>query len=511
MRIPYSELNRYVEVSDIDPQKLVEDLNTHSVEASLDYFGNPEVEKVVVGKILKTEPHPSLKKLLVCEVDIGNQKAVVCTNDKSVKEGDKVFLVLPGGKIGSLEIGERNFKGIVSQGMFLGLEEIVGIPSEGVFKFHDPEVKPGTDVGKLLALGEPIIELDITPNRGDLLSVKGLAREISALYGRPLKMEKIDITKPFGKGVEIEILDEGCNRYRGAVVKNVEIKESPLWLEVALWKFGEAVINNVVDITNYLLFTEGNPMHAFDLDKIEGSVKVRSAQKGEKFLALNGKEYTLEGGEIVIADDRKILALAGIIGGLESAVSEKTKNILLETAYFNPFKVRKTAKKYDIRTESSYRFERNVDIENIPRAQTLALKLINRLAGGQIEGIKDIYPNPYQPKEVELSYTKYKEYTGSDIEPQRALEILNNLGLKTEATFKGFAQEELKRAVLKLVAQKLGCDGFLLLGDKEALLMCKGKSIPVKVLKEEEKVSQEGNVIFYNLSGDGLKIYFDLK
>ncbi len=506
MRVPYSELNKYIKVEDIDPKELVERLNTHSVEATLDFFGNSNVEKVVVAKILKTEPHPTLKKLLVCEVDIGTQKVVICTNDKTVKEGDKVFAVLPGGRIGDLKIGERNFKGIVSKGMFLGLEELVGVSSEGVFKFHDPNVEPGTDVKKLLGLGEPIIELDITPNRGDLLSVKGLAREIAALYNRPISLPEAPRLDIFGSDAEIEILDNDCGRYRGAVVRNVNVGESSLWLMVALWKFGEAVINNVVDITNYLLFTEGNPMHAFDLDKIEGKIYVRSANEGETFKALNGKEYKLSTEDLVIADDKKVLALAGVIGGADSGVSEKTENILLETAYFNPYRVRKSAKRHDIRTESSYRFERNVDIENIERSQNLAVKLIRDLAGGEVSTVRDVYPNPYRPKEVSLSFRKLVEYTGGYIEPKKVFQILNSLGLPTEVEIE---EESLKRAILKFLVQKMGCEGFRLLykEDKvDAYIICDGKEIPVKFGDVE---NFEGIVI--NYTGKGEKIDIDIK
>lgn len=473
MRVPYSELNKYVEVSDINPESLVEKLNTHSVEATLDRFGNPDVEKVVVGQILKTEPHPSLKKLLVCEVDVGTEKVTVCTNDKTVKEGDKVFVVLPGGKVGDLQITERDFKGVVSKGMFLGLEELVGVPSEGVFKFHDPTVKVGTDAKKLLGLGEPIIELDITPNRGDLLSVKGLAREISALYGRPLKKVEGLTTDVFGDEVEIEILDKDCSRYRGVVLRGVKVGESPLWLMAALWKFGEAVINNVVDVTNYVLFTEGNPMHAFDLDKIEGNIYVRRAENGEKFKALNGKEYTLNEEDLVIADDKKVLALAGIIGGADSAVGETTQNILLETAHFNPFRVRKTAKRLDIRTESSYRFERNVDVENIPNAQGIALKLLKELSGGKITTVKDIYPQPYQPKTVSLSYKKYKAYTGADIDPREAANILNNLGLPTAVEAKGLDDNVLRKILIKLIAERKGCKNYVCVEAEEGTITVK--------------------------------------
>jgi phenylalanyl-tRNA synthetase beta chain len=477
MRVPYSILDRYVDISDIDPQELVEKLNAHSVEATLDHFGNSDIEKAVVGKVIKTTPHPSLKKLLVCEVSVGNQTLTVCTNDRTVREGDKVFLLLPGGRIGDLKITERDFKGIKSQGMFLGLEELVGIPSEGVFKFRDPQVEEGSDVKELLGLGEPIVELDITPNRGDLLSVKGLAREISALYGKPLRASDIQIWEPFGEGIQIELLDrEGCGRYRAALIRGVEVKESPLWLQASLWKFGQNSVNNVVDVTNYILFAEGNPMHAFDWNKIEGKVYVKPAEGGEKFKALNGKEYTLERGDLVIADEQKVLALAGIIGGEDSAVSEDTTDILLETAYFDPFRVRKTAKRLDLRTESSYRFERNVDIENIPRAQSLAISTILPLAGGQTVALREVYPQPYRPKRVKLRYSKLTAYVGEDIEPSRVAEILNRLGLPTAVSLE-VSEEALKEVLLQLLSDRLGCKDARLepAGVEGGYVTCDGK------------------------------------
>jgi phenylalanyl-tRNA synthetase beta chain len=509
MRVPYSILNQYVEVEDIDPKELVENLNTHSVEATLDYFGNTDIDRVIVGQILKTEAHPSLKKLLVCEVDIGDRKVTICTNDKTVKEGDKVFLVLPGGRIGDLQITERNFKGVVSQGMFLGLEELVGVPSEGVFKFRDETIKSGTDVKKLLGIGEPIVELDITPNRGDLLSVKGLAREISALYGRPLKDIQVPHYEVFGNDIEIDILEpDYCHRYRGTVVRNVEVKESPLWLQIALWKFGANSINNIVDITNYVLYTEGNPMHAFDLDKIEGKIYVRFAKEGEKFLALNGNEYKLSSEDLVIADDKKVLALAGVIGGLESAVSENTKNILFETAYFDPFKVRKTAKRHDIMTESSYRFERNVDIENVERTQNLAVKLTLKLAGGKVSTVVDEYVKPYRPKEVKLFLSKYRKYTGSDIEPEKAKEILNNLGLPTELEY-NFGTEEIKKMLIVYLQKVKGLKVFQTFeSEVDGYIAENGERLtPFLILEEErEKSNFKGKVFRYKLTEYGLEI-----
>ncbi len=503
MRVPYSELARYVDVSDIDPEELVERLNTHSVEATLDHFGNPNVDSVVVGKILKTEPHPSLKKLLVCEVDVGKRTLTVCTNDRSVQKGDKVFAVLPGGRVGDLKISERNFKGVLSQGMFLGLEELVGVPSEGVFKFHDPKVEPGENAIHLLGIGEPIIELDITPNRGDLLSVKGLAREVAALYGRKLKEPQVENFEPFGNEIEIEILDtSACDRYRGAVIRNVKVGESPLWLMVALWKFGEATINNVVDITNYLLFTEGNPMHAFDLSKIEGKVVVRRAKEGETFKALNGKEYTLTPEDLVVADERKVLALAGVIGGAESAVSEETTDILLETAHFDPFTVRKAAKRHDIRTESSYRFERNVDIENVPRAQSSAVKLIENLAGGKITSIKEIYPKPYRPKVVSLNHSKLEDYTGTKFDPSEVLRILNSLGIPTEVEVD---ESLLRKVVLKKLSEIRNCEGFELLSEENrAYLLCGGKKVEVRF--GEDCADFDGLCAEYRLGPDGLEL-----
>ncbi|RTZ60755.1 MAG: hypothetical protein DSZ31_01515, partial [Gammaproteobacteria bacterium] len=279
---------------------------------------------------------------------------------------------------------------------------------------------------------------------------------------------------------------EACKRYRGAVVRNVKVKESPLWLQVSLWKFGQNSVNNIVDITNYILFTEGNPMHAFDLDKIEGKIYVKPAEGGERFKALNGKEYILQKGDLVIADDKKILALAGIIGGENSAVSEDTTNILLETAYFDPFRVRKTAKRLDIRTESSYRFERNVDIENVANAQDLALSLILKLAGGEVTSLKEVYPNPYQPQKVRLKYSKLTAYVGENIDPSLASEILNSLGLPTKVTLEVSDDQALREAILKVVSSKLGCKEAQITpqGDGSGYILCNGRRVKYELTEK---------------------------
>jgi len=493
MRVPYSELGRFVKVEDIDPAELVEKLNRHSVEATLTHFGNTDLEGVKVARVLDVKPHPELKKLLVCRVDAGGEILTVCTNDRSVKEGELLAVAPPGARVGEITVERRNFKGVVSEGMFLGGEDLVGIPTEGVFRLPPKAAAPGEDVIKLLSIGEPIIELDITPNRGDLLSVKGLAREVCAIYDRPMNEPPVEDFEAGGKMPPAAIEDRGCSRYRLLLLEGLEIKESPLWLKLALWKFGERDINAAVDATNYAMFLEGNPLHAFDADKIEGRISVRSAREGERFLALNGKEYELKEGDLVIADEKKILALAGIIGGAESAVSPSTTRILLEGAHFDPFRIRKTAKRLDLRTESSYRFERNVDVENVARAQNLAAAVILRLSGGRAVGKIDLYPEPYRPPRVTLRLSEYEATVGEGVDPREAAKILKNLGFSARVRAKGLSEEALRRTALRLAAERLGCRRFLpeAVNGSRVVISCGGKRAEIDLDRETELLKEE--------------------
>jgi len=431
MRVPYSWIKEFIDI-DKPAEEVVEKLNETGLEASVETFGK-YIPNLVTVKILEVKKHPERDKLFICKVTDGEREYQIITGADNVKEGAIGILAKVGSKINGIEIKERNFGSYKSEGMLVSLEELgIADSSEGIFLLPD-DTPIGVDASKLLGLGEEkIIEIDITPNRGDALSVLGLAREIGAIYNIKRKKLKPNVEILNQLSPEIEIKTDKCNRYRGVIIKNVTVKPSNLEITLKLIKSGQRPINNIVDITNYILLQEGQPLHAFDLDKLEGKIIVRNAKKGEKIVALDGKEYELEETDIVIADEKKPIAIAGIIGGENTKVDENTKDILLEAAHFDHIAVRKTAKRLGISTESSYRFERGVDIEHLPEAEDKAVELIVKLAGGKAVGKKDLYPNPYKPKKIKLREKTTERILGIRIPKEEASDYLNRLEIPTE-------------------------------------------------------------------------------
>jgi len=431
MRVPFSWLSEFLEIEGFSAEEIAERLSLQSVEAEVSTFGI-DLDGVAFGKVLEVKEHPKDKKLLVVKVLVGeNTYLNVVTADRTVKKGVGVIVALPNSKVGGRCITKREFEGIISEGMLLSAQELgLEEASEGVLQI-DEDFKPGTDARIVLGFGEKVIELDITPNRGDVLSVRGLARDLGAILNLERKEPELRRWKDLGE-IEISVEDPDCHRYRGVVIRNLEIKTSPLWIRRRLWQCGIRSINNVVDITNYVLLQEGQPLHAFDLDKLSGGIVVRSAMEGEKIKTLDGAERKLNKEILVIADEEKPVAVAGVIGGEESAVNSETKNILLESAYFDPKRIRRSSKKLGVQTESSYRFERNVDIENVDRAQDLAVNLILQTAGGEVVAVKDVYKRKYVPKRIFLPLGKYMRYAGEPYDKEEASRILNVLEIPHE-------------------------------------------------------------------------------
>ncbi len=431
MRVPLSWLEEFLEIEGVSAEEIAERLSLQSVEATVDTFGT-ELDGVVFGKVLEVKEHTKRRDLYVVLVQVGeNTKVHIVTADRSLKEGDGVLVALPNSKVGDRCITRREFEGVVSEGMLLsaqdlGLEE----KSEGVLKIEEG-FRPGTDGGHILGFGEKILELDITPNRGDVLSVRGLARDLSAILGLPKKKVEAEPLTDTGE-LTIEIEDGDCHRYRGVILEGVKVKDSPLRIRRRLWQCGIKAINNVVDVTNYILLQEGQPLHAFDLDRLEGGIRVRRAKAGERIVALDGEERILDGEVLVIADERGPVAIAGVMGGLESAVTFETGRILLESAYFDPRRIRKSSKKLGIQTESSYRFERNVDIERVDRAQDMAVSMIREVAGGEVRAVKDVYPKKYEPKKIFLPMGKFIRYAGESYRNEEASRILSALEIPHE-------------------------------------------------------------------------------
>jgi phenylalanyl-tRNA synthetase beta chain len=432
MKAPYSWIKEFIDI-DLHPEEIAEKLNETGLETTVYKFGS-YIENIITVKIISVQKHPEKDKLWVCEATDGKNSYQVITGADNVREGQVVILAKEGAIIKGNLIKPVKFGSILSQGMFLSLEELsLEDNSEGIFLLGE-NTPIGEDASKLLGLGEDwIFEIEITPNRADALSIKGLAREIGAIFNLKRKEKKPSIEILNEISPQIEILSDKVNRYRGVIIKDITVKPSPLQIQLKLIKAGQSVINNVVDITNYILIQEGQPLHAFDLDKIQGKVIVRNAKNKEKFTALDGNEYELKETDIVIADEEKILALGGIIGGDNSKVENTTRNILLEGANFDPVSIRKTAKRLSIQTESSYRFERGVDIESLPLAQDKAVQLIIELGGGTAVGEKDIYKNRYEPKEVILREKTVYRILGEKISVKTASEYLNRLEIPSEA------------------------------------------------------------------------------
>lgn len=432
MKIPYSWLSEFTDVHDIPPEDVARELTLRSVETSLIKF-DTDLDGVVFGKVVDIKPHPSRQNLLICTIDIGSGYCPkVVTSDRSLKVGDGVILALPNARVGDMCISKREFDGVFSEGMLLSAGELgLEAYSEGVLKIRE-DLSPGISAYDLLGFGEYLLEIEVTPNRGDMLSVRGLARDICAIFGREFKDEE-RVGFEDTNNINIEILDEDCKRYRGALIEGITVKDSPLWIKRRLWQCGVRSINNVVDITNYVMLRDGQPLHAFDADTLKGGIKVRSAKQGERILTLMNSERELTQENLVIADEEKPIAIAGVIGGANTAVSWSTKRILLESAYFEPYRIRRSSKVLNIQTDSSYRFERGVDIEGVKKYHDLAIKLILDTAGGVLTAVRDVYPVPYKPKNIFLSIEKYKRYAGEYMDKKEASQILTRLGIPNTA------------------------------------------------------------------------------
>ncbi|WP_457639451.1 phenylalanine--tRNA ligase subunit beta [Persephonella sp.] len=431
MKVPYSWIKEFLDIEE-PADKVAERLNETGIETVVYPFGSP-IPNITVARILSVKKHPERDRLLVCEATDGSRKYQIITGADNVFEGAKVILAKEGAQIGDIVIKPVKFGSLQSEGMFLSLEELgLAEKSEGVFILPE-EVKEGEDPNRLLGLGEDyIFEIEITPNRGDALSVRGLAREIGAVFNLRRK-EKLPVVSIAQEEVpQIEVLTDKTLRYRGVVLKGVQVRPSPFDIQLKLIKSGQNPINNIVDITNYILLQEGQPLHAFDLNKIKGKIVVREAEEGETVITLDGEERKLKAGDIVIADEEKVIALAGIMGGENTKVDENTTDVLLEAAVFDSIQIRKTAKRLAVSTDSSYRFERGVDIENLPNAQDKAVELMVKLAGGKAYGEKDIYSRPYKPKNVKLREKTTYRILGFEVPKEQAKQLLERLEIPTE-------------------------------------------------------------------------------
>ena len=418
-----------------NPDEIAELLTRAGIETKNIETRGANIDKVIVSQITASSRHPNADRLTVCEVDDGSgtKRQIVC-GATNYKVGDKVPLALPGAKLpNGTEIRKSKLRGVESEGMLCSPIELgLGEDASGLL-ILSPDAKIGAPIADLFP-ADTILDVEITPNRGDLLSHFGLAREIAALSGKKLKTTapelKIETEK---SGVTIAATRE-CPFFSLRKIDNVKVGPSPQWLRAKIESVGIRSINNIVDISNFVMLELGQPTHAFDADKLKGGINVRLARDGEKFLALDGKTYSLKPDNCVIADQERAVGIGGVMGGEETGVTDSTKNILLEAAYFLPASIRRTARDLNLQSDASYRFERGVDPDMILRASQRAAELMREIAGGTpAEEIHVAGELPADPADVSLSYEKCSRVIGVAIDPKTVDEILTRFGLRKTA------------------------------------------------------------------------------
>jgi phenylalanyl-tRNA synthetase beta chain len=436
MRISLNWLRQYVDVHET-PAELARMLTLAGLEVSCVETLGEGISGVVVARIESKGPHPDADRLSLCRVTDGTQTYDIVCGATNMVAGDRVALARIGAELpGGFKIKKTKIRGQTSEGMMCSRREL-GLADDHAGLLILPETAPlGERLLDVLGLPDTVIEVEITPNRPDWLSVCGVAREIAALTGRELKLPEPRVPENDTEAasltsVTIEAPDL-CHRYAARLIRGVKIGPSPLWMQARLTAAGVRPISNAVDVTNYVLMELGHPLHAFDFNKLRGRrIVVKRAGDGEKFTTLDNSERALDTQNLMIADGEGSVAVAGIMGGLNSEVDDATQDILLESAYFSPAGIRRTAKQLGLRTEASYRFERGADIDGLIRALERAAQLIVELAGGSAcRGIVDAYPTRAVARRVTLRLAKATSVLGVEIAAAEAEKLLTGLGLR---------------------------------------------------------------------------------
>lgn len=442
MLISLKWLNEFIDVSDFfdKPHELAEKLNRSGIEVESITDPSLPFRSVVVGQIRELVRHPNADRLTLCQVDVGGgvTKQIVC-GAKNHKVQDKVVVALPGAVLpGDFAIKASKIRDVESLGMLCSEKELgLKAESEGILIL--PADSPvGTSFAEYQGLNDIIFDLSVSPNRADVLSHFGLARELKALLGRSLQPFAMDwMASDFSTEVKVEVVDKDlCPRYAGRSVRNVQVGPSPWWLAERLEKVGVKSINNVVDVTNYVMMELGQPLHAFDADLISGrALRVGRAKSGDSFTSLDGTEFRLTGDELVIGDDVKALALAGVVGGQNSGVSLKTKHIFLESAFFIPETVRRTSRRLGVETASSYRFARGTDPEGVILALDRACELLKKVAGDAVEIAKntvDVRGKFAAKPEIAITVATVSERLGFSVPEDEFVSTIERLGSETK-------------------------------------------------------------------------------
>ena len=434
MKITYNWLKEYIDF-DWDWSELVERLTMSGLELEAAEDLVQRYAGVVVGRVVERRDHPNADRLSVCRVDIGGAEQTIVCGAPNVAAGQKVPVILPGHSLSAGgEIKKTKIRGVESAGMICSEVELdLGDDASGIMVL-DAAADVGACFAEYIGLADVLIDFEVTPNRPDCLSLVGIAREVGALTGAPLRLPPRDLQEtgpPTADAVAIEIAaSDLCPRYVGRVVRGVQVGPSPAWLQNRLQAVGQRPINNIVDIANYVMLEWGQPLHAFDLARLEEArIVVRRARRGETLETLDGLERALEEDMLVIADGVKPVALAGLMGGANSEVSQTTVDILLESAYFTPAQVRQTRRRLDLQTEASTRFERGADFDLPPLACARAAHLIARLCGGQVaRGALDVYPQPLARRAVDARLSRINQLLALDLDAAEVTRTFELLG-----------------------------------------------------------------------------------
>ncbi|MDD4169796.1 MAG: phenylalanine--tRNA ligase subunit beta [Desulfotomaculaceae bacterium] len=444
MYISYNWLKDFVEL-DLPPQELADRLTLAGIAVESVTGLGEGIEKVVTGQIETISPHPNADKLVITQVNTGTEKLQIVTAATNVGKSDIVPVALVGAKLaGGFVIKRAKLRGVESLGMMCSGQELGIDPktmpadqAHGIM-ILPPGTPLGRDAKEVLGLNDYILELDLTPNRGDCLSVIGVAREVAALLGRPLRLAEPafpELEEKIDGQVQVDIeAPDLCPRYIARLIKNVRIGRSPLWMQSRLRSAGMRPISNIVDVTNYVMLEMGQPLHAFDYDLlVDHQLIVRRAGDKEKMVSLDDVTRELNPDMIAITDPSGPVAVAGIMGGLTSEVTEKTTAILLESAYFNPVSIRRASKALGLRSEASIRFEKGIDIGGCLRAINRAAQLICEMGAGEVvSGTVDNYISPYKEKTVLFRPARAAYVLGMEVTKNKAAEILTGLQFKTQ-------------------------------------------------------------------------------
>ncbi len=441
MKISFNWLRELVELKPgVTADSVADKLTLAGLEVESIERRGRDLSGVLVAEVRGTRPHPSADKLSIVRLHAGGaEEEVVCGASNVPAAGGRIAWAPPGATLpGGRKLDRREIRGVMSPGMICSEAELgLGEGGDGILILSPLDAPVGADLARQIGLLDEVLEVNVTPNRPDALSHAGIAREVAALFETswrlPLPDEVPQVPLAQGRGVDVEIRDStACTRYAARIVTGLRLGPSPIAVRVRLSACGVRAISNLVDVTNYVMLETGHPLHAFDLNRLQGGIAVRRAGRGERMKTLDGIDRPLQENDIVIADARGAIALAGVMGGADSEVSAATTDVLLEAATFDPRSIRRTSKRLGLRSEASHRFERGVDAEGIPHASRRAAAMLARFGEGRVagEGI-DRYPVQQHPRRVVLSFAGLSRLAGFEIPLSQAAEKLAAIGIVT--------------------------------------------------------------------------------